>query len=97
MGIFSKLAITFKSNKKSNAYLPDIEEPISISEDTVKCAAMPYKTIASFDLNIEKPKYEIMHTSAPAPVPNTEEVKQIEFKKPFDTDATPASAPLPGQ
>ncbi|MBE7707023.1 MAG: PBP1A family penicillin-binding protein [Cyanobacteria bacterium SIG30] len=45
----------------------------------------------------EKPKYEIMHTSAPAPVPNTEEVKQIEFKKPFDTNATPASAPLPGQ
>lgn len=58
MGIFSKLAITFKFNKKDNVCLPVTEEPISISEDSIKCTAKPYKTIASFDLNIEKPKYE---------------------------------------
>lgn len=58
MGIFSKLAITFKSNKKKDMYLPITEDPISILDDTVKCTAKPYKTIASFDLNIEKPKYE---------------------------------------
>lgn len=58
MGIFSKLAITFKSSKKNNVCLPVTEEPISISEDSIKCTAKSYKTIASFDLNIEKPKYE---------------------------------------
>ena len=57
MGIFSKLAITLKTNKKSDMYLPVTEDPISISEDSIKCTAKPYKTIASFDLNIEKPKY----------------------------------------
>ena len=58
MGIFSKLAITFKSSKKSNVCLPVTEEPISVTENTTKCAAKSYKTIASFDLNIEKPKYD---------------------------------------
>ena len=58
MGIFEKLAIAFKNNKKSNIYLPATEEPISIFEDSIKCTAKSYKTIASFDLNIEKPKYE---------------------------------------
>ena len=58
MGIFSKLAVTFKQNKKDSVYLPITEEPISISGDSIKCTTKPYKTIASFDLNIEKPKYE---------------------------------------
>ena len=58
MGIFSKLAIAFKSTKKNGMYLPVAEEPVSISENSVKCASKPYKTIASFDLNIEKPKYD---------------------------------------
>lgn len=58
MGIFNKLAITFKSIKKSNMCLPVTEEPISILENSIKCTAKPYKTIASFDLNIEKPKYD---------------------------------------
>lgn len=58
MGIFSKLSFMLKTNKKSNAYLPATEEPISIIENEVKCTAKSYKTIASFDLNIEKPKYD---------------------------------------
>ncbi len=58
MGIFSKLAIAFKTNKKSNTYLPEALSPITIAEDSVRCAASPYKTIASFDLEIEKPKYD---------------------------------------
>ena len=58
MGIFSKLAISLKTNKKKNICLPVTEEPITISEDSVRCKANSYKTIASFDLNIEKPKYE---------------------------------------
>ena len=58
MGIFSKLAITFSKNKKNSVCLPVTEEPITISEDSIKCTAKSYKTIASFDLNIEKPKYE---------------------------------------
>ena len=64
MGIFSKLAITFGINKKDSVYLPVTEDPISISEDTIKCTAKPYKTIASFDLNIEKPKYEVARPDA---------------------------------
>lgn len=58
MGLFSKLAITFKSNKKSNECLPEAVAPLSVVEDSVKCATSSYKTIASFDLNIEKPKFE---------------------------------------
>ena len=58
MGIFSKLAITFKSNKKSNTYLPEAETPLLVTEDSIKCATTSYKTIASFDLNIEKPRYD---------------------------------------
>lgn len=58
MGIFSKLAITFKSNKKSNALLPEAVAPLSVLDDSIKCTTSPYKTIASFDLNIEKPKYD---------------------------------------
>ena len=58
MGIFSKLAVTFNKNKKNNVCLPVTDDPISISKDSIKCTAKPYKTIASFDLNIEKPKYE---------------------------------------
>ena len=58
MGLFSKLAYTFKSSKKDSMCLPVTEDPISISEDSIKCTTKPYKTIASFDLNIEKPKYE---------------------------------------
>ena len=58
MGIFSKLSFLFKTNQKKNAYLPASEEPISITESEVKCTAKSYKTIASFDLNIEKPKYD---------------------------------------
>lgn len=57
MGIFSKLAIAFKT-KKNNMCLPLNEEPISVSENEVKCATKSYKTIASFDLNVEKPKYD---------------------------------------
>lgn len=58
MGLFSKLAITFKSKKKSSAYLPEAVVPLSVMEDSVKCTTSSYKTIASFDLNIEKPKFE---------------------------------------
>lgn len=58
MGIFSKLAVTFKNNKKSNAYLPIMEDAVYISENSIKCATKPYKTIASFELSIEEPKYE---------------------------------------
>ena len=57
MGIFSKLVVAFKT-KKNNMYLPVNEEPLSVSEDEVKCATKSYKTIASFDLNVEKPKYD---------------------------------------
>ena len=58
MGLFSKLAIVFNSNKKSNKCLPEAIMPLSVMEDSIRCTASPYKTIASFDLNIEKPKYE---------------------------------------
>ena len=58
MGIFSKLAVTLKSSKKNSLCLPVTEDPISITEDSIKCTAKPYKTIATFDLNIEKPRYE---------------------------------------
>ena len=58
MGLFSKLAITFKSNKKNNECLPEAVMPLSVMEDSVKCTTSSYKTIATFDLNIEKPRFE---------------------------------------
>ena len=58
MGLFSKLAITFKQNKKSNTYLPEAVSPVTCTNESTTCATSPYKTIASFDLNIEKPKYD---------------------------------------
>ncbi len=58
MGLFSKLVVAFKFNKKSNTYLPEATTSMQVLGDSIKCTASPYKTIASFDLNIEKPKYE---------------------------------------
>ena len=58
MGIFSKFAIPFKSNKKQNMYLPSAEKEVFVMNDSVKYITKPYKTLALFDLNIEKPKYD---------------------------------------
>lgn len=58
MGLFSKLGIIFKSNKKSNTYLPEAVCPVTYTDETTTCTTSTYKTIASFDLNIEKPRYD---------------------------------------
>ena len=58
MGIFSKFFVSFGSNK--NKYLPAPFEKSNtdlLIGDTAGCLATPYKTIASFDLNFETPKY----------------------------------------
>ncbi len=58
MGIFSKFFVSFGANK--NKYLPAPPEKnatdLSLG-DIAGCSATPYKTIASFDLNLEAPKY----------------------------------------
>ena len=59
MSIFSKLANAFKTNnKKVIGYLPANESILEVENDSIKCSYSSYKTIASFDLNVEKPKYE---------------------------------------
>lgn len=58
MGIFSKFFVSFGTNK--NKYLPAPSNKSStnlIIGDIAECSATPYKTIASFDLNLEAPKY----------------------------------------
>lgn len=58
MGIFSKFFVSFGTSK--NKYLP---APLDKSNtnlyigDTTSCIATSYKTLASFDLNLEAPKY----------------------------------------
>lgn len=58
MGIFSRFFVSFGSNK--NKYLPAPLEKSSTNlsiGDIAECSATPYKTIASFELNLETPKY----------------------------------------
>ncbi len=55
--IFSKFFMSFGFNK--NKYLPAGTEEMSIPTPTVSnMNSNTVKTLASFDLNIERPKYE---------------------------------------
>lgn len=58
MGIFSKFFVSFGTNK--NKYLPaplDNSSTNLSTGDDMGYAVTSYKTLASFDLNLEAPKY----------------------------------------
>ena len=59
MGLFEKLSVSLGFNKRSQlSFLPSANDPVIVTKNGVKCTTYPYKTLASFDLNVEKPRYE---------------------------------------
>ena len=58
MGLFEKLSISFGGLKKNHiSMLPSVEEPVVVCKNAIKCSSYPYKTLATFDLNVGKPRY----------------------------------------
>ena len=59
MGLFEKLSISLGGKKKSAvSFLPSPTEPVIVYKNSIKCSSYPYKTLAKFDLNLSKPKYD---------------------------------------
>ena len=58
---FNKFFMPFTFGKKNNKYLPAPKnglEPFVTNKGDVVYSAKPYKTIATFDLEVATPKYE---------------------------------------
>ena len=58
MALFTKIPFLNFSRKSKLAFLPSHVEPVVVTTNTVKCSTIPYKTLATFDLKLETPRYE---------------------------------------
>ncbi len=59
MGLFGKFFVSLGGTKKDQvSLLPSASEPVVVYKNSVKCSTYPYKTLASFDLNVAKPRYD---------------------------------------
>ena len=59
MDIWKKFSMSIGFHKKNKlAFLPSPVEPVIVTTNTIKCSTIPYKTLASFDLKVDTPRYE---------------------------------------
>jgi hypothetical protein len=58
MALFTKIPFLNFNKKSKIAFLPTPVQPVVATTNTLKCSTIPYKTLASFDLKVESPRYE---------------------------------------